>query len=39
VLRLQVQNLANCRYWESVNYGGVLAGSPRTVRLSGEWFF
>jgi iron complex outermembrane receptor protein len=39
VWRLQVQNLANRRYWESVNYGGVLAGSPRTVRLSGEWFF
>lgn len=39
VWRLQVQNLGNRRYWESVNYGGVLAGAPRTVRLSGEWFF
>lgn len=39
VWRLQVQNLANRRYWENVNYGGVLAGAPRTVRLSGEWVF
>lgn len=39
VWRLQVQNLADRRYWENVNYGGVLAGAPRTVRLSGEWFF
>lgn len=39
VWRLQVQNLANRRYWENVNYGGVLAGAPRTVRLSSEWFF
>lgn len=37
--RLQVQNLADRRYWENVNYGGVLAGAPRTVRLSGEWTF
>lgn len=39
VWRLQIQNLTNRRYWENVNYGGVLAGAPRTVRLSGEWFF
>ncbi|MED5619413.1 TonB-dependent siderophore receptor [Ideonella sp. BN130291] len=39
VWRLQVQNLANRRYWENVNYGGVLAGAPRTLRLSGEWLF
>jgi iron complex outermembrane receptor protein len=39
VWRLQVQNLTDRRYWENVNYGGVLAGAPRTVRLSGEWIF
>jgi iron complex outermembrane recepter protein len=39
VWRLQVQNLGNRRYWENVNYGGVLAGAPRTVRLSAEWVF
>ncbi len=37
VWRLQVQNLGDRRYWENVNYGGVLAGAPRTVRLSAEW--
>ncbi len=39
LLRLQVQNLDNRRFWENVNYGGVLAGAPRTVRLSGEWSY
>jgi iron complex outermembrane recepter protein len=39
VWRLQIQNLTDRRYWENVNYGGVLAGAPRTVRLSSEWLF
>lgn len=39
VWRLQVQNVGNRRYWENVNYAGVLAGAPRTVRLSAEWSF
>ena len=39
VWRLQVQNLTDRRYWENVNYGGMLAGASRTVWLSGEWFF
>jgi iron complex outermembrane recepter protein len=39
VWRLQVHNLGNRRYWENVNYGGVLAGAPRTARLSAEWLF
>ncbi|MFG6448546.1 TonB-dependent siderophore receptor [Roseateles sp. BYS180W] len=37
--RLQIQNLSDRRYWENVNYGGVLAGASRTVRLSVELQF
>lgn len=39
VWRLQVENLTDKRYWQNVNYGGVLAGAPRTIRLSAECFF
>lgn len=39
IWRLQIENLNNQRYWSNVNYGGVLAGAPRTVRLASEWAF
>ncbi len=39
IWRLQVENLSNKRYWANVNYGGVLAGAPRTLKLASEWVF
>lgn len=34
VIRLSIENVANRRYWSSVNYGGVTQGNPRIVRLA-----
>lgn len=39
VWRLQVENLADERYWAHVTFGKVMAAAPRTLRLSGEWVF
>lgn len=36
VVRLNVDNVADEFYWESIAYGGLTAGVPRTVRLSAQ---
>jgi iron complex outermembrane recepter protein len=39
LLRLNVDNATDLRHWESVAYGGVTPGAPRTVRLSAQLAF
>lgn len=39
LLRLNIDNATDLRHWESVAYGGVTPGAPRTVRVSAQLGF